>query len=107
MKYLVKTGLIALLWLAMLPAQAGMVSTADSAAKTTPQPTLSIELRRQQVERHLIERGVAPEHAAERVARLTDAQVIALDGELAALPAGAGVSTTNLLLIIIIIILLV
>jgi hypothetical protein len=37
---------------------------------------------------------------------MTDQQISSLQGQLAELPAGAGVSTTNLLLIIIVLILL-
>ena len=107
MRYCGKLGLIGILWLALLPAQAGMVSTAESAAQTATTPPVAIELVRQRVERQLVDRGLEPQQAAARVARLTDEQVVALDGKLATLPAGAGVSTTNLLLIIIIIILLV
>ncbi len=102
-----KLGLIGLLWLALLPAQAGMVSTAESAARAATAPAVAIELVRQRVERQLIERGLEPTQAAARVAQMTDSQVVALDGKLDTLPAGAGMSTTNLLLIIIIIILLV
>lgn len=106
MKNLGISGLAVLLWLAFLPVQAAMVSTADSADRQTAAPAMSAELRRT-VERQLIERGVEPRVAAGRVARMTDRQVVALDGKLASLPAGGGMSTTNLLLIIIIIILLI
>lgn len=107
MRYRGKLGLIGLLWLMLLPAQAGMVSTAESAAQTAPAPAVTIEPLRQSVARELVARGVEPAEAAARIARMTDRQVAALDGKLETLPAGAGVSTTNLLLIIIIIILLV
>ena len=107
MRYCVKLGLAGLLWLLLLPAQAGMVSTAESAALAAPAPAAAIGQQRQRVERELVARGVEPAEAAARIARLTDRQIAALDGKLETLPAGGDVSTTNLLLIIIIIILLI
>ncbi len=107
MRYCGKLALIGILWLVLLPAQAGMVSTAESAAQAATAPGVAIELVRQRVERQLVERGLEPAQAAARVARMTDPQVVALDGKLETLPAGAGLSTTNLLLIIIILILLI
>ncbi len=106
MRYWGKLGLIGLLWLMLLPAQAGMVSTAESAAQTAP-PAVTIEPQRQRVAQELVARGVGPAEAAARIARMTDRQVAALDGKLETLPAGGDMSTTNLLLIIIIIILLI
>ncbi len=107
MRYCRKLGLVGLLWLLMLPAQAGMVSTAESAAQTAMPPAITVAQQRQRVERELVSRGVEPADAVARVAQMTDRQVAALDGKLETLPAGGGVSTTNLLLIIIILILLI
>lgn len=102
-----KLGLIGLLWLVMLPAQAGMVSTAESVAQNATTSSVTIEVVRQRVARQLVDQGIDPAQANARVAGMTDRQVVALDGKLETLPAGGGVSTTNLLLIIIILILLI
>jgi hypothetical protein len=50
--------------------------------------------------------GIDPLTAKARVSQMTDEEVAQLNGRIAELPAGAGVSTTHLLLIIIIIILI-
>ena len=107
MRYCGKLGLVGLLWLVMLPAQAGMVSTAESAAQAAKAPAVAVAQQRQRVERELVSRGVEPADAAARVARMTDRQVAALDAKLETLPAGGDIGTTNLLLIIIILILLI
>jgi hypothetical protein len=108
MRHLNKYLLPILLCAAIAPAQAAMVSTPDLAA-TQPQavPAAERQAARDQLRLQLIEAGVAPADAAQRIERLTDAQVAAVQGEIDALPAGAGLNTTTLLLIIIIIILLV
>lgn len=107
MRYCAKLGLIGLLWLVLLPAQAGMVSTGESVAQGAAPSSASIELLRQRVARQLVDQGLEPAQASARVAGMTDRQVIALEGKLETLPAGGDLSTTNLLLIIIVIILLV
>ena len=107
MKRMNKFGLLILLWTLMAPAQAAMVATPDIAIENgSPQTLLSAEQRWQTV-RQLIEHGVDAGEAERRVAQMTDAQVLRLQGEIDTLPAGAGLSTTNLLLIIILIILIV
>ena len=101
------SGLILLCCAFLSPAQAAMVSTTEIAIDpATPQITVSAEQRRHTM-LQLIERGVDPAEAELRVVQMTDAQVLALQSEIEALPAGAGLSTTDLLLIIIVIILLV
>lgn len=109
MKILLKR-LLPILFAALVsPAQAAMVSTRDIAppqAQSAPD-TGQAAAARLQLREQLIEAGVSPAQAAERVERLTDAQVAAVQGEIDSLPAGAGMSTTTLLLLIIIIILLV
>lgn len=107
MKKITIPGLLLLCWAFVAPAQAAMVPTHDIAIDSVgPPATVSAEQRRQTM-LQLIERGVDPAEAELRVGQMTDAQVLALQGEIDALPAGAGLSTTNLLLIIIVIILLV
>jgi hypothetical protein len=106
MKKITLSGLILLCCTFTAPVQAAMVSTPDIAIDTTSPPiTIGAEQRRHTM-LQLIERGVDPAEAELRVGQMTDAQVLALQGEIDALPAGAGMSTTNLLLIIIVIILL-
>ena len=101
-----KLTLMALLWLAMSPAYAAMVPTVQFSAEPE-RAHLSINIaQRQQVELELIELGVDPAEAIERVSQMTDQQISSLQGELATLPAGAAVGTTELLLIIILVILL-
>lgn len=107
MKKITIPGLLLLCWSFIAPAQAAMVSTPDIAIDSAgPQATVSTEQRRQTM-LQLIERGVDPAEAELRVGQMTDAQILTLQGEIDALPAGAGISTINLLLIIILIILLV
>ena len=106
MKHFKKFILMALLWLAMLPAYAAMVPTVQFTAEPE-RAHLSINIaQRKQVETELIELGVDPAEAIERVNQMTDQQISSLQGELATLPAGAAVGTTELLLIIILVILL-
>jgi hypothetical protein len=99
-------GLILLCCTFIAPAQAAMVSTPDIGnGPASPQTAVSAEQRRHTM-LQLIEHGVDPAEAELRVGQMTDAQVLALQSEIDALPAGAGISTTNLLLIIILLILL-
>lgn len=107
MKKITISGLILLCSAFLAPAQAAMVSTTGIAIDpATPQTAVSAEQRRHAM-LQLIERGVDPAEAELRVGQMTDAQVLSLQSEIDALPAGAGLSTTNLLLIIIVIILLI
>lgn len=106
MKYPVKIILMAVLWLSTSTAFAAMVST--SSLITEPERTQLVRniAERQHVEQQLIELGVDPVDASERVSQMTDQQISSLQEQIVELPAGAGVSTTNLLLIIIVLILL-
>jgi len=106
MKHYKKFILMALLWLAMLPAYAAMVPTVQFTAEPE-RAHLRINIaQRQQIEQQLIELGVEPAEASVRVAQMTDQQISSLQGEIANLPAGAAVSNIELLLIILIVILL-
>lgn len=108
MKILIRRLFPILLAALISPAHAAMVSTRDIAApQTQSTPKADYAMARDQLRRQLIDAGVAAADAAERVERLTDAQVTAVQGRIDSLPAGAGMSTTTLLLLIIIIILLV
>lgn len=106
MKHCKKFTLMALLGLALSPAYAAMVPTAQFSAEPE-RAQLSINIaQRQQIEQQLIELGVAPAEANARVSQMTDQQIASLQGKITELPAGAAVSTVELLLIILIVILL-
>jgi hypothetical protein len=106
MQYLKKLTLTTLLSLALSPAYAAMISTPQFTAEPERAQLNSVSVQRQQVKQQLIEHGVDPVAATERVRHMTDQQISSLQGELATLPAGAAVGTTELLLIIILVILL-
>jgi len=99
--------LMAFLWFSVSTSYAGMVPTAEMTAEPKPAQMAENLDQRNHVKQQLIELGVDPVEAAERVNRMTDQQIATLQGEIASLPAGAGVSTTNLLLIIILLILII
>lgn len=106
MKYPVKLILMAVLWISTSTAFAAMVATPQLIAEPERAHLVRNIAERQHVEQQLIELGVDPIEASERVKQMTDQQISSLQGQIAELPAGAGVSTTNLLLIIIVLILL-
>jgi hypothetical protein len=90
------------------PLHASMVGTGEVLAaeqghvdRTLLMQTLSREDMRRQMERM----GVSPEAAEERVARMTDAEVAALNERLAELPAGAGVLEAVLIILLVLVIL--
>ncbi len=105
MKYLKKIGFVACLWLTMLPAQAAMVSTPELLQQSDRTELVNL-LRREDVQQQLIEMGVNPAASLRRVDQMTDQEVASLQGQIASLPAGAGLSTTDLLLIIILLLIL-
>jgi len=105
MNYIKKLGLVAALWLMILPAQAAMIKTPE--LLVTPEQTQLISsLQSEEVQRQLIELGVDPVAALNRVAQMNEKEIASLQGKINALPVGAGISTTDLLLIIILILLL-
>ncbi|MBT8433339.1 MAG: PA2779 family protein [Gammaproteobacteria bacterium] len=106
MKYPVKIILMAVMWLATSTAFAAVVSTPQLIAEPERAQLVRNIAERQHVEQQLIGLGIDPIEAGERVRQMTDQQIASLQGQIAELPAGAGVSTTNLLLIIIVLILL-
>jgi hypothetical protein len=106
MSYFKKIGLIAALWLMMLPAQGAMITTPE--VLVAPDRTLLISsLNSEEVQQQLIELGVDPVAAMNRVNQMSETEIAALQGKINQLPAGAGLSTVELLLIIILILLLV
>ncbi|MCP4187858.1 MAG: PA2779 family protein [Gammaproteobacteria bacterium] len=106
MKFAKNLGLMSLLWLAMAPAYAAMVTTHEIAAESTPATMMNGNAQRQHVQQQLIELGVEPAIAVDRVNQMSGQQIASLQGQISKLPAGAGVSTTDLLLIIILLVLL-
>jgi hypothetical protein len=107
MTYIRKICLMVLLCFSASTSYAAMVPTAQLQAESEPARTAEILDQRNHVKQQLIELGVDPIEAAERVNQLTDQQIVTLQGEIDKLPAGAGLSTTNLLLIIIVLILII
>ncbi|QKT04606.1 PA2779 family protein [Ectothiorhodospiraceae bacterium 2226] len=93
--------------LASQTAMAGIVGTdtvlSDQAA-AGERARLEALLDREEVQEKLVEYGVAPAEAAERVAALTDEEVLEIAQNIDELPAGG--SVTLLLLVIILILLL-
>jgi len=98
--------LLSYLALAFSPVQAAMVTT-ESAVGEVGRAQLVTMLERDDVKQQLMEMGVDPDNARERVSQMTDQEVAELNGKIAMLPAGAGVSTVQLLLIILLIIIII
>jgi len=102
-KWIVLLGLLCMI-IQISSAQAEMIGTGEvlqSAERTKMVQTL----QRKDVQKQLIDMGVDPVSAIARVNQMSDAEIAKINGQLAELPAGAGVSTVDLLLIIIILIL--
>ena len=97
---------LALLPLIAIPTHSSVTDSSEHLI-TDSEQTPTVESRqRQDVQQRLLELGVEPEEAARRAQRMTDEEIAQLRGRMDELPAGQGISTTNLLLIIIILILL-
>lgn len=99
-------GVLGMLLVLMVPAQAEMISTHDALYQRERAQLVEM-IQREDVRQQLIEQGVDPASALARVDQMTDEEIAQLDGRVSELPVGAGISTVQLLLIIIIIILLV
>ena len=106
MTYIRKLTLMILLWSSLSSAFAAMVPTDRLGVEVEPAELAQNPAQRENVKQQLIELGVNPLEATQRVDRMTDQQIYAMQEKIAELPAGAGVSTTNLLLIIIILLLI-
>jgi len=77
-----------------LPAWSGMVTTdqmLQGQHEVSDRHALVALLERDDVRQQLVERGVDPEYAKQRIAALSDAQVNELKGNIDTLPAGSGV----------------
>lgn len=84
------------------PSQAAMVGTMD----LTPEysSTQDIAVMREQIENQLVELGVEPGIAGERVIAMSDAQVTEINQRLSDLPAGADAGSVILTLFIVFVI---
>jgi hypothetical protein len=77
-----------------LPAQAGMVSSAESmasAAQTDARAKVSALLARDDVRAGLAERGLSAEQAQDRVKSMSDEEVASLAGRIDQAPAGGDI----------------
>ena len=106
MKHIKKFLVVSMLCLLTLPAHAAMVSSAELVGAAPVSQPVDFNAQQQHVLQQLIEHGVDPAIAGQRVLSLDPQQLAELQGEIEDLPAGAGVSTTDLLLIIILLVLL-
>jgi hypothetical protein len=97
--------LLCLMLMPLAPAMAGMVNT-DNILRQRDKTQLTELLERNDVQQQLIKLGVDPLSAKVRVNQMTDEELAQLNGRIAELPAGAGISITHILLIIIILILI-
>lgn len=98
-------------------ATAGLISTEEALAEQAAveqseqaekkRDHVMAMLDREEVRAQLVHYGVSADEAAERVASLSDSEVMELSENMHSLPAGAGISTVTLLLILILIVLLV
>ena len=103
-KTLLKTILLPLVLGAVVwqPAQAAMVGTVDLVpGYEQPQDTVAT---REQIRQQLLELGVEPAVASERVQAMSDAQVAEINQRLADLPAGADAGSVLLTLFIVFVI---
>lgn len=99
-------GLLSMLLILVTPVQAGMVGTEEILLQQD-RAQLARMLERDDVQQQLIELGVDPDSARERVNQMTVEEVAQLNGRLAELPAGGNIGTVEILLIIIIILLVI
>lgn len=77
-----------------LPAYAGMVTTEQMIQEqfeALDKTALISALDREEVRQQLVDRGVDPEYAKQRIAALSDAQISEIKGNIDQLPAGGGV----------------
>lgn len=83
------------LWLGFLPAaQAGIVGTQTVLQldqRETRMNRINAALMREDVQRELINLGVAPSEVQERLAAISDAELRQIEGQLSTLPAGGNV----------------
>lgn len=84
-----------LMWTGMvLPASAAIIDTQQALAVETRETRIAdiqAQLARDDVREALIERGVDPDEAQSRVASLSDHELVTLQNNIDALPAGSGI----------------
>ena len=88
-----------------LPAQTAMVQTPDMVLQSERAELVSL-LERDEVQQQLMVLGVDQKAALERVNQMTHEEIVALNGKINELPAGAGISTLDLVLIILLLVIL-
>ena len=91
-----------------LPAYSGVVTTEQllqQQLESMDRSTLISMLDRDEVRQQLIERGVDPVYAKQRIAALSDAQIDQLKAEIDQLPAGSGVVGILIAVLLVLIIL--
>jgi hypothetical protein len=93
------------LFLISIPAQAAMVDTSDLLLQSERARIVSL-MQQEDVQHKLETLGVDQESAIARVNQMTREELAQIQAQINELPAGAGVSTTDLLLIIILLVLL-
>ena len=106
MKQIKRFLVVSMLCLLTLPAHAAMVSSPELLAAAPASQSADFSAQQQHVLQQLIDHGVDRATAIERVQKLDPHQLAELQVQIEDLPAGAGVSTTDLLLIIILLVLL-
>ena len=99
------SSLLGMLLVCMMPAQAAMVGTSEILHQPERAQLVDM-LEREDIQQQLIALGVDPISSLERVNQMTNEEVASLSNKLNELPAGAGISTTDLLIIVILILLL-
>ncbi|HEY0633829.1 MAG TPA: DUF6627 family protein [Gammaproteobacteria bacterium] len=93
--------------LQVVPAQAAMVGTASvirSEQAGVDREQLALMLEREDIRQQLVELGVEPDHAQQRIALMTDAEVASLNQRLQELPAGSDVLGILLVIFIVFVI---
>lgn len=93
----------------MRPATAALVGTeevAGAAKAAEARVRLQSLAARPEVAQQLQTLGIAPREAADRVAAMSDAEVLSISGKLGALPAGGAMTNTELLIVILLVILI-
>lgn len=90
------------------PASAGLVGTeeiAGAAQAAEARARLQFLAERPEVAKQLQTLGIAPHEAADRVAAMSDAEVVSISGKVGALPAGGAMTNTELLIVILLVVL--
>jgi len=98
---------LALFGAATSPIHASMLGTGpliEAEQSAVDRDRLLAQLEREEVREQLQALGVQPEFAAERIARMTDAEIRMLSEQLDELPAGAGLLGVALFIVLLLVI---